>query len=134
MGNLIMVPLASYPRYFACSDGRIYSDKTKRFLKPCTSNSGYLMVNLCVSGRSHIKTVHRLIASAFIPNPDNLEFVNHKNEDKRDNRPENLEWVTRSQNVRYGTGIERRKKSYGYERMCKTAAHARAALAMKKEE
>lgn len=129
-----MVPLAEYPRYFACSDGRIWSDKTKRFLKPCTSNSGYLMVNLCVDGKSHIKTVHRLVASAFIPNPSDLEFVNHKNEDKSDNRPENLEWVTRSQNVRYGTGIERRKQSYGYERMCATAAKARASAARKKVE
>lgn len=134
MRNPIMVPIANYPRYFACSDGRIWSDKTKRFLKPCKSNSGYLMVNLCVNGESHIKTVHRLIASAFIANPDSLEFVNHKNEDKTDNRPENLEWVTRSQNVRHGTGIERRKKSYGYERMCETAARARAALASKRGE
>lgn len=126
-----MRPIDGYPRYFACRDGRIWSDKTKRYLKPCTSNAGYQMVNLCVDGKSHIKTVHRLIALAFIPNPDGLEFVNHKNEVKTDNRPENLEWVTRSENVRYGTGIERRKKSYGYERMCSTAARARAALARK---
>ena len=132
MGNLVMLPIDDYPRYFACSDGRIWSDKTRRFLKPCMSNSGYQMVNLCVDGKGHIKTVHRLIASAFVPNPDNLEFVNHKNEDKSDNRPENLEWVTRSQNVRHGSGIERRKQTYGYERMCKTAANARKALARKK--
>ena len=127
-----MRPIPNCPRYYATEDGRIWSDKTKRYLKPCISNSGYQMVNICINGKSNVKTVHRLIALAFVPNTDNLEMVNHKNENKLDNRPENLEWVTRSQNVRYGTGIERRKKTYGYERMCANAAQARAALAKKK--
>jgi len=52
--------------------------------------------------------VHRIVATAFIPNPNNLPYVNHKNEDKTDNRVENLEWVTPKGNTNYGNAIKKR--------------------------
>lgn len=66
-----------------------------------------------VNGIRQRKTfyVHRLVAEAFVPNPDGLETVNHKNEDHHDNRADNLEWMTKADNNKYGTHCERCGKS-----------------------
>lgn len=75
------------------------------------NKNGYLYVNLCKNGVVHNCSVHRLVANAFIPNPDDLYTVNHKNENKEDNRVENLEWMTLQNNLRYGTHDERVRQS-----------------------
>ena len=80
--------------YYASSDGRIWSTKRNLWLKPRVGKKGYLYVQ---AGGKSMK-VHRLVALAFIPNPDNLETVDHVNNIKTDNRPENLRWMTRSEN------------------------------------
>lgn len=67
-----------------------------RVLKPWKCKPGYLMVQLTNNKR---EMVHRLVAKVFIPNPDNKPMINHLNGDKTDNRVENLEWVTSSENV-----------------------------------
>jgi hypothetical protein len=69
---------------------------------------GYLTVTLCRNGSRKTSLVHRLVAEAFIPNPDNLDTVNHKNEVREDNCVDNLEWLSRYDNMMYGTCIERR--------------------------
>lgn len=79
--------------YYASSDGRIWSSKTERWMKPYIDQKGYQRVHI-----GKVYPVHRLIALAFIPNPDNLETVDHVNEIKTDNRPENLRWMTRGEN------------------------------------
>lgn len=82
--------------------------RTKGIIRRQIKNkNGYLYVNLCRSGKSSNCPVHRLVASAFIPNPDNKYTVNHKNENKEDNRVENLEWMSLLENLRYGTHDER---------------------------
>jgi hypothetical protein len=82
-------------------------------LKPSTSKTGYLLAQLVVAETGKQKTfyIHRLVAEAFIPNPDNLPEVNHKNEDKKDNRVENLEWCTQKYNSNYGTGRQRARET-----------------------
>ena len=72
--------------------------------------NGYQRVGLVKDGIRKTCLVHRLVAIAFIPNPNNLPIVNHKDEDPRNNNVENLEWCTASYNTSYGTAMERATK------------------------
>ena len=70
-------------------------------LKRRVSNNGYLSVSLFYDGTYRNELVHRLVAKAFIPNPDGKPQVNHINGDRQDNRVENLEWATASENIKH---------------------------------
>lgn len=92
--------------YQVSSQGRIKSldrnttnGKIRKFQ---TSKSGYLSVTLSKNGVVKRQSVHRLVAEAFIPNPNNLPQINHKNEDKTNNSIENLEWCDSTYNNNYG--------------------------------
>lgn len=74
-----------------------------RVLTPQTDRFGYYRVCFTRDGKSVYKRVNRIVAQAFIPNPDNLPQVNHKNECKTDNRVENLEWCDAKYNSNYGS-------------------------------
>ena len=87
-----------YPNYEVSDQGEVRNAKTKKLLSLKMKIRGYVYVHLHQDGKSKVVTVHRLIASAFIPNPNNLETVNHINYIKDDNRVENLEWMSYSEN------------------------------------
>ncbi len=92
--------------YAADEDGNIYSlqntvGRRKGILKPYENTGGYLRVNLFKDGRCKHKYVHRLVASAYIPNPEGLKYVNHLNSNRQDNRVANLEWCTAKYNIAY---------------------------------
>lgn len=87
--------------YTIYSDGRVYSERTGKFLKPEIDKDGYLIVDLRRNGEHNLKKVHRLVASAFIPNPNNYPVVNHIDEDKANNDVSNLEWCTKQYNSEY---------------------------------
>lgn len=72
-------------------------------LKPYIINSGYAVVTLYTENIKHKFQVHRLVAESFLPNPQNLPCVNHKDENKLNNRVENLEWCSYQYNNNYGT-------------------------------
>lgn len=76
-------------------------------LKPTKDKDGYLCVGLNKRNKGKTVKVHRLVAAAFIPNPDDLPEVNHKDEDKSNNNVENLEWCYHDYNSQYGTRGER---------------------------
>lgn len=98
-------------QYLVSNMGDIKSLKTGRLLKQSINRNGYCIVgvyNRESHGTKHLR-VHRLVADAFIPNPQNKSDVNHINGDKKDNRIENLEWVTRSENIKHAfkTGLRK---------------------------
>ena len=86
-------------------NGKVLKQMIKR-----TNGTCYKSVDLWKDGKYYKKYIHRLLAEAFIPNPDGLPFVNHKDEDGTNNSIDNLEWCTREYNVNYGTAKERRAK------------------------
>ena len=87
--------------------GRVKRVKTDRVLKGYKNTCGYLIINLCENSIVSSKKIHRLVAQAFIPNPDNKSQVNHIDEDKTNNNIDNLEWVTAKENNNHGTRNER---------------------------
>lgn len=97
-------PIDKYPGYFVSSVGDVFSNKSgeMRKLSPyrSKSGSGYKMIDLFQDGRKHKKLVHRLVAEAFIPNPNNLPEVNHKDTDILNNNDWNLEWITHKDNLK----------------------------------
>lgn len=102
------IPVIEYPDYEVFADGRVFSHKSNKFLKPVTHANGYAFVELFNEFGSKIKSIHRLVAEAFIPNPHGYPCVNHKDENPLNNRVENLEWCTHKYNSNYGTCVERR--------------------------
>lgn len=110
---VVWMPVLGFEELYEVSNlGRVRNKKgeiLKQRIKR-TSGTCYKSVDLWKDGKYHKKYIHRLVAEAFIPNPDELPFVNHKDEDGTNNFIDNLEWCTREYNVNYGTAKERRAK------------------------
>ena len=109
----IWKPIKDYPDYMVSNLGRVKSLRfgKEKILKTQSDKDGYKKINLFKDKKSNNKKIHRLVAEAFIPNPNNLPCINHKNEIKDDNRLENLEWCSVAYNNIYGTRIEKLKKT-----------------------
>lgn len=101
------VPIKDFPNYRVDMVGNVYNQEG-HILKPEMTNNGYLRVSLSNDSVKHKrKSVHRLVAETFIPNPDNLSQVNHLNEDKTDNSVDNLEWCDPLHNLNHSGVIDK---------------------------
>ena len=99
--------------YKVSNFGNVMSLKGKKplLMKPAQKGNGYLYVGLNLYNKPRKNFyVHRLVAQTFLPNPQNLPFVNHKDEIKTNNRVSNLEFCTQKYNLNYGTAQDRKSK------------------------
>lgn len=96
--------------YQVSNMGRVKSLRRNIILREGISR-GYSVLNLSKNGNPLTKKVHRLVATAFIPNPNNYPIVNHKDENRTNNCVDNLEWCTQEYNLNYGTGNKKRALS-----------------------
>lgn len=106
-----MKEIEGYTNYLVTEKGEVYSKHRKRFLKPDVNVDGYLIATLSKEGKTRKFRIHRLVAEAFIENPEDCPVVNHKDGDKQNNHKDNLEWTTVSGNTKHAfdTGL----RNYG---------------------
>lgn len=95
--------------YQVSNEGKVFSVKSNILLNPYIVNNGYCIVTLCKDKRKYRRSVHRLVAQSFMPNPENKPEINHKDGDKTNNCVKNLEWVTREENEKHAwaNGLKR---------------------------
>ena len=97
-------PVVGYPTYLISEYGRVWSKRSNRLLSNSEDNQGYLMVNL--GPDSHTHRIHRLVTKAWLPNPDRLPVVHHKDGDKHNNHTSNLMWTTYKHNTQEGASTK----------------------------
>lgn len=117
MNKEIWKPVVGYEGLYEVSNiGRVKSlprkgtTKKEKILRQYNNGDNYIMVFLSKNDIRKKEKVHRLVASAFMPNPNNFPCVNHKDEDRQNNNIDNLEWCTYEYNLNYGTRIKKCSK------------------------
>ena len=107
--------IKDFPNYFITTDGKVISKKFKepRIMKTWKQHGGgYENIKLCKENKTYHFLIHRLVAEAFIPNPNNYPEVNHINRDTTDNRVENLEWCSRKMNIAHSLKVNSPVRNY----------------------
>lgn len=94
-----MKQISKYLNYYITKNGDVYRNDKR--MSPSISNQGYYRISLSNNNIKKTYSVHGLVAEAFIPNPNNYPFINHKDGNKLNNNDWNLEWCTNSQNLKH---------------------------------
>ncbi len=102
------VKIAEHPNYSVNDDGDVRNDRTGRILTPVKTKNGYLRVGL----DKKLYRIHRLVAENFLENPNGLQQINHIDGNKENNKAENLEWCTASQNIIHAQKTGLKKVNY----------------------
>ncbi|MEE3439923.1 NUMOD4 domain-containing protein [Ruminococcus sp.] len=109
--NEVFLDIPNYEGLYQVSNlGRVR--RNGKILRPFKNEKGYLRIDLYKNGTKRTARVHRLVAHSFIPNPQNLPEINHKDEDKTNNAVGNLEWCDAQYNNNYGTRTKRSAESH----------------------
>lgn len=109
-------PVDGFPRYLVDEIGNVYSTISNKYIKTSITRGGYKTVELFNENGSKRMLVHRLVAKAFIPNPNNYPQVNHIDENPSNNCVDNLEWCTSKYNMNYGNGAKTRHQRIDYSK------------------
>jgi len=110
-----------YFGYTIYEDGTIISKTRGTKMSTHDNGRGYLILSFRINGESKVKAVHRVVAEAFIPNPNNLTDVDHIDGNKRNNHVSNLRWVTHGENIRHCYNLEGRSAKGESNARCKTS-------------
>lgn len=106
--------IKDFPNYWVTTEGRVWSEYSKRWLTPTIDTRGNHKRMYVSLGRSNKKYIHRLVAETFIPNPSNLPEVDHKDANGLNNNVSNLQWVTHNENLNNPETLEHVKQNTGY--------------------
>lgn len=107
LGGMFMKPIPNFENYSITLSGRVINNITGKCKKPSDNHmgKGYLYVDLYKNGKRTKFYVHRLVAEAYIPNPENKPYINHKDGNPKNNCVDNLEWCTPLENVEHASKI-----------------------------
>ena len=97
--------IKGFPGYRVNEVGLVYSDRSRRVLVGTVNGEGYRCINLQKKNKSYQKLLHRILAEAFLPNPDTKRTINHKDGDKLNNTLWNIEWATDLENYNHARGL-----------------------------
>lgn len=120
----MLKPIPNYTLYMASDDGRVWSVRNKMFLKQRKRSDGYMQVTLCEGGKRRQEYVHRLVAAAFVANPDGMNVVNHMDENRSNNAASNLEWCSYEHNSSWGNCKKKQRETVGLEKLQQLARSA----------
>ena len=123
-----------YINYSISNQGRVRNNCTGRFLKPFSDGGGYYTVRLSKDGKAKLHTLHRLIAILFVDNPENKMFVDHIDNNRRNNDVLNLRWVSRKENNQ-NKSMSRRNtsgiKGVSWNKLKKNGEHTSVSMVFK---